>query len=92
MRPKDSLLTPARAKNPQGTWGAFSNLRMGISGAPKCSQMDEGGEKKNEVWADSCPERRIKLLFPGAGARPGILDCRNGVARGIYHRLTAGDR
>ena len=34
-------------------------------------------------------ERRIQLVFQGAGAHPWILERRNGVGRGIYNRLKA---
>ena len=34
-------------------------------------------------------ERRIKLVFQGAGAHPWILERRNALARGIYTRLKA---
>ena len=54
--------------------------------------MDEGGEWKNEIWADSCVERRIKLQFQGVGARLLLLERRNGLARGNYNRLIEDDR
>ena len=54
--------------------------------------MDEGGEWKNEVRTDYCPERRIKLLFHGVGAHRWLLERRNGLARGIYNRLVEDDR
>ena len=34
----------------------------------------------------------MKILFQGAGARPRILERRNGLARGIYNYLFADDR
>ena len=34
----------------------------------------------------------MNLRFQGAGARPWLLERRNGVARRIYFRLVAGDR
>ena len=54
--------------------------------------MDEGGEWQNEVRADYCSERRIKLLFQGVGAHPWLLERRYGLARGIYKRLAEDDR
>ena len=62
---------------------------MGVFGAPKSLHLDEGGEWGNELWRDLCAERRIKLVFRGAGAHPWILERRNGPARGIYNRLRA---
>ena len=35
--------------------------------------MDVGGRWGNEVWADLCSERRIKLQFQEVGAHPWIL-------------------
>ena len=64
------LLIPAHSENPKEVWGAFATLRSGIFGPSKCIRMDEGGEWKNEVWADFCSGRQIKLLFQGVGARP----------------------
>ena len=40
------------SKNPLEIWGASVACRIGILGPPKATQMDEGGEWKNEVWAD----------------------------------------
>ena len=45
----------------------------------------------NEVWTDFCSERRIKLLFQSVGAHPWLLECRNGLVRGIYNRLVEDD-
>ena len=72
----------------------MSSVRVGWArfGPPKCLQMDGGGEWENEVWADYCTERRIKLLFQGVGAHPWLLERRNGLARGIYNRLVEDDR
>ena len=41
--------------------------------------MNQRDEWVNEVWADICSERRIKLLFQD-------VERKNGVARGIYNR------
>ena len=41
------------------------------------------------ISGEICVERRIKLVFQGAGAHPWILERRNGLARGIYNRLKA---
>ena len=54
--------------------------------------MDSGGEWRTEVWADSCSERNIRLQFRGKGARPWVLERRNGFARGIYNRLRGKGR
>ena len=89
---KYSILTPVRSKNPLEVWDAFVACWIGIFGPPKAIQMDEGGEWKNEVWADFCTGRRIKLFSQGAGARPWILERRNGLARGIYNRMMADGR
>ena len=72
-------------------------MRFGLhglpnSGSPKCIQVGEGGEWGNEVRADLCSERRIKLPFRGTGAHPWILERRGGIARGIKNRLVAGGR
>ena len=45
--------------------------------------MDEGGERKKELWAELRSERRIKLVFEGAGAHPWILERRDGFVRGM---------
>ena len=92
VSPKYSLLTPVRAKNPQEVRGAFCNSRIGVFGPPSCIQMDEGGERRNELWTELRSERRRKLLFQGFGARPWILERRNGLARGVYSRLREDDR
>ena len=57
---KYSLLHRVKSKNPQEVWDVFCASWLGTFGPPKCLQMDEGGEWKNEVWADYCSERRIK--------------------------------
>ena len=54
--------------------------------------MDECGEWKNELWADFCAGRRIKLQFQRVGAHPWLLERRDGPARGIYNRLIGDDR
>ena len=89
---KYSLLHRVKSKNPQEVRDVFCAGWLGTFGPPKCLQMDEGGERKNEVWADYCTERRIKLLFQGVGAHPWLLGRRNGLARGIYNRLVEDDR
>ena len=90
--PKYSILTLVRSKNPLEVWDAFVACWIGIFGPPKAIQMDEGGEWKNEVWADFCADRRIKLFFQGVGVHPWILERRNGLARGIYKRMMADGR
>ena len=51
---KYPLLHPAQFKNPQKVWDVFCAGWLGTFGAPKCIQMDEGGEWKDEIWADCC--------------------------------------
>ena len=87
-----SPLVPVRSTNPRKVWGVSSSSRIGTFRQPKCVQMDEGGEWKNETWNDLWAERRIKTLFRGAGARPWTLERRNGPAREMYSGLLAGDR
>ena len=54
--------------------------------------MDEGGGWKHEALADLCSERAIKVQFRGVGARPWILERRNGLARCTFNRLAADGR
>ena len=54
--------------------------------------MGKGGEWGNGIWTDFRRERRMKLQFQGVGARPCLLEHRDGLARGIYLRLAADDR
>ena len=78
--------------NPQKVWGAFCSSWIGVFGPPSSIQTDEGGEWKNELWAELRSERRIKLLFQDVGAHPWILGRRYGPARGIYNRLKVDAR
>ena len=55
-------------------------------------QMDDGGEWGSGARADLRSERGIKLQFAGVGAHPWVLERQNGLARGVYNRLVAGDR
>ena len=55
---------------------------MGVFGAPKSLHLDEGGEWENDPWGDLCVDRRMKLIFQGAGAHPWISERR-------YNRLKA---
>ena len=71
--PKCPLVVPARSRDPQGVWGAFCSVRIGAVGRPKRTQMDKGGDWKNEVWADPCSDCRIKLPFHGEVRAPGLL-------------------
>ena len=87
--PKYSIITRVRSRNPQEVWDTFLSSWVGVFGAPKSLHLDEGGEWKNDPWRDPRVERRIKLVFQGVGARPWILERRNGLARGIYNRLKA---
>ena len=43
VSPKYLSLTPARSKNPQEVWDAFSSLRIGVIGPPESVQMSGGG-------------------------------------------------
>ena len=49
VSPKYSPLPPVPPKNPQEVRGDFCGGRLGTFGRPKCIQMDEGGERKNEI-------------------------------------------
>ena len=59
MFSKIALLPPAPSENPQDVWDAVCGGRLGAFGPPKCSQMDEGGEWKNEIRTDWRAGRRI---------------------------------
>ena len=63
-----SLLVPARSENPEEVWDAFCNSWIAVFGKPRIIQMDEGGERKNDLWAYLCTDRYIKLLFQGGWA------------------------
>ena len=54
--------------------------------------MGVGGNWKNEVRAVLRPGGEIKSKSRWVGARPWIPGRENGLARGIYTRLVAGDR
>ena len=60
---KYSLLHPVQSENPQEVRGVFCAGWLPTFGRPKCIRMDEGGEWENEIWADFCAERRIKMQF-----------------------------
>ena len=81
--PKSSPPIPVRSRNPPEVWGAACGTQMGVSGQLESIQTNEGGEWGNEVWADLCSERRIKLQSQVAGLHPWILERRNGLARGF---------
>ena len=89
---KYSLLHPVQSENPPEVRGAFCAGWQGTFGPPKCIQMDEGGERQNEIWTDFCAERRNKLQFQGVGAHPWLLERPNGQARGIYNGPIEDDR
>ena len=91
MFPKNSLLLLVQAKNHHEVWDVFFSGWLGIFGPPTSYEMDEGGWK-NEVWADLCAERRIKLQFQGVGELQLELESRNGIARGIHTRLIEDGR
>ena len=82
---KYRILTRVRPEDPQEVWGAFLPSWVGVFGAPKVCIRGEGGE-----WNAVLRERRIKLVLQGVGARPWILERRNGLARGIHSLLKAG--
>ena len=75
-----SSLAPVRSKNPGEVWGAFRTSRIAVFAKPRSIQMDEGGEWKNELWADSRADRYIRLQLRGVGAHPWISERRNGLA------------
>ena len=76
---------PLRSEKPQEVRDAFFSPWIGVTGQPKSIQTD-GGEWKNEVWADPCLYRRVALQFQKLGAHPWALE------RGIYNCLVADDR
>ena len=43
----------------------------------------------NSTWEDLCSRRRFNHQFQGAGARPRLVERRNGLARGVIVRLAA---
>ena len=53
--------------------------------------MGEGGQWKNEVWTDLCPERRIAPRIQGVRAHLWVLERREVLARGFYNRSVADD-
>ena len=67
--PEYSFLIPARTMYLQELWGIFCNSRIGVSGHPQSIQTGEGGDRRNEMWTDSCSGSRIKLQIQGVGAR-----------------------
>ena len=67
------LSIPVRSKHPQEVWDTFCSALIGVLRQPKRIQMDEGGERKDEVGADLCSGCRI---------RPQYLR-RNILARGV---------
>ena len=90
--PKYPLLVPARNENPLEVRNAFRSLRIAIFRRPRCTRMDEGGGRRNEIRAGGCANRQIKLQYRGAGARQSPLGQRSGLVRGIYGRSVAGGR
>ena len=81
LYPTHSLSMPARPKNPQEVRDSFRSARVGVFRQPKSVQTGEGGDWKNDVWADLCSGRRTKLQFHEVGARPRILERRNCLSR-----------
>ena len=90
--PSTPILTPGRWKNPQEVRDAFCYALIGVFGRPKSVQNVEGGQWENEVWADECSARRIKLRRHGVGAYARILGSRGELARGIRNRAVAAGR
>ena len=68
MFPKYPLLLLGQSKKPVWAWDAFCAGWLGISGPPRCIQMDTGGEWEREIRTDLREERRKKLQFLGEGA------------------------
>ena len=52
-------LIPVYLKNPRGVLDAVCSAWIGDLGWPKGVQMAEGGQGRNEIRTDLCPERRI---------------------------------
>ena len=61
-RLQESQLIPARATNRQQVWDAVCSSWIGVFGSPLSIQMDEGGERKDELWTELRCDGRIKLL------------------------------
>ena len=78
MFPKYSLLPPVQSKNPHKVRDVFCGGWLGTCGPPKCFQMDEEGERKDEIRTDLRVEQRIRLRFQEVASRPCLLECRNG--------------
>ena len=87
LLPSYSFLVPVRSRNPDEAWDAFCTSRIAVFAKPRSIQMEEGGERKNELWVDLRADRYIRLQLRGVGAHPWILECCYGLARGIYNRL-----
>ena len=71
---KDPLLIPVRSKNPQGVRDAPRAAWIGVSRRPKGIPTDAGGEWKKQVGTDPGSDRRFRLQFQGAEARPWVGD------------------
>ena len=56
--------------------------------------MDSGAESEgefgNELWAEFCAERSVRLHFQGKGAHTWLKERRSGLSQGIRDRLAAG--
>ena len=87
-----SFLLPVRANNLPEVWDSLCSPWIGGFGPPKCIQMYGGGERKDKSQTELRSERRFQLPFQGAGARPWVLELRNGFARGICNRLKEDER
>ena len=53
------------SESPLMVWCASSSSRISVSGRPRWTQMDSGGEGGNETRADFCAERNICFQFQG---------------------------
>ena len=54
--------------------------------------MGTGGEREDETWADFRAERDSRLQLQGGGARPCLLERRDGLTRGVRNRLALNGR
>ena len=84
-----SRLVLAGSRSPQEVWNAPRNPRICACGQPQHIQMDEGRKWEGAVRTGLRLARRIQFQLEGVGARPRILEHRNGLARGIRYRGVA---
>ena len=51
------LLVPVRSKRPEEVWDTFCTSRIAVFGKPRAIQMNEGGERENDLRVDVCADR-----------------------------------